>query len=136
MNTALRQSLEGENKVRTGLRKRNISVFDIVNVLIMLFITITILYPFLYVLKQSFLDPMVSSTTSLNLIPDSFTLKSYNRVLTNQWIGFGFINTITRVIACYPVDACSDAACSLSAFQEVLSKPHLLDRHFDFYHVF
>jgi ABC-type glycerol-3-phosphate transport system permease component len=76
-----------------GLYK-SISIFNLVNIFIMVSLSITILYPFLYVLKQSFLDSTVSSTISLSLVPDSFSLSSYERVLTNTWIGYGFINTI------------------------------------------
>ncbi len=54
-------------------RAKRISIFECLNTLIMVCISVAILTRFC-MSQQSFLDSNVSNTISLGLIPDSFTL--------------------------------------------------------------
>ena len=85
MNKALVQ----ENR-RSGRRKKwdygipsvGSKVFDVVNVLFMLFLMIITLYPFLYVLFASLSNPLkLYSHSGLLLHPLGFSLKGYQFVL-------------------------------------------------------
>lgn len=83
-------------------RLKRAGLFDLINVLIMLFIAISILYPVLYVVKQSFAGSQ-SPAISISLIPEEISMANYEKVINNQYVGYGFINTILRVIVGTPL---------------------------------
>lgn len=70
-------------------------VFDIFNIILMLLVCATMVYPFLYLFAMSFGN---SATMGLNLIPDEFDLSAYERVFRNEYIISGFGNTIVRTV--------------------------------------
>ena len=70
--------------------------FDVFNVIFMALFCFTILYPFLYLTKQSLSSGFGIPT--LSLIPDNFSLLSYGKVFANEYIKNGFVNTISRTV--------------------------------------
>ncbi|WP_129724922.1 carbohydrate ABC transporter permease [Xylanivirga thermophila] len=82
------------NKRTTGEK-----VFDVINVIIMILLMISCLYPMLYVLFASISDPKIlSQHRGILLKPLGFTLKGYDLVFSNPNISSGYINTIFYVI--------------------------------------
>lgn len=75
-------------------------VFDALNVMLMIFIIIVTLYPFLYVVFASLSDPasMVAHSGILLGPVGGVTLSSYEMVLSNSSIGTGYCNTVFLVI--------------------------------------
>lgn len=76
-------------------KSKSDAIFDILNILIMLLICLTTLYPFLYLIAMSFGN---SATMGLNLIPDEWNLSAYRQVLKNHYIVSGFLNTIIKTL--------------------------------------
>lgn len=70
-------------------------VFDVFSVIFMLFICFVTLYPFLYILSQSLGG---SAIANMGLIPRSFSMAAYKKVLTTDFILTGFYNTVIRTI--------------------------------------
>ena len=108
-------------------------VFDVVNVLFMLFLMIITLYPFLYVLFASLSNPLkLYSHTGLLLHPLGFSLKGYQFVLNYRSIWTGYL--VTLFLATVGT-ACTLIASLLFAF--VLSKKDsMLHSFFTFAAVF
>jgi putative aldouronate transport system permease protein len=77
--------------------------FDVINVLFMVAVCASILYPFLYVLKQSFTGGESFADVSLSLIPNNLDINAYKKVLRNEYIGYGFLNTIKRTLVGTPL---------------------------------
>lgn len=84
------------------VEKRSISehIFDTFNVVLMLFIIVVTMYPFIYVLFASLSDPaaMVAHSGILLKPAGQPTLASYGMVLSNSSIGSGYRNTLFLVI--------------------------------------
>lgn len=74
--------------------------FDALNVVLMLFIMVVTLYPFIYVLFASLSDPaaMVAHSGILLRPVGDATLDSYGMVLSNSSIGSGYRNTLFLVV--------------------------------------
>lgn len=82
------------NKPTAGER-----TFDIVNYLFLGLLSITTLYPFLYVLFASLSDPSsILQARGLLLAPSGFSLEAYKRVFDNPMIPQGYLNTLFYVI--------------------------------------
>ena len=88
------------SRARHGLNR--ITGFDILNYGFMLGLLVLILYPCLYVVKQSF-EGGAAPSLSLSLIPQAPGLENYRKVFINQYIGYGFINTLRRLIIGTPL---------------------------------
>jgi len=75
-------------------------IFDFFNIIIMLFVIVCTLYPFLYVIMASFSDPNALSTyTGLLLWPiKPYTLEAYKAVFSMPLIVSGFKNTLFVLI--------------------------------------
>lgn len=84
------------------VRRRSVSehIFDTLNVILMLFIIVVTLYPFLYVLFASLSDPatMVAHRGMLLAPTGGITLSSYKMVLSNRSILTGYGNTLFLVV--------------------------------------
>lgn len=84
------------------VKKRTVGehIFDTLNVVLMLFIVVATLYPFLYVLFASLSDPaaMVAHRGILLAPVGSVTLSSYKMVLSNRSILTGYGNTLFLVV--------------------------------------
>jgi putative aldouronate transport system permease protein len=73
--------------------------FNIINVIVMLFLVILTLYPMLYVLFASLSKPNeYMAHQGILLRPLGFTLGSYKAVLKNPMIAIGYRNTIFVVV--------------------------------------
>jgi putative aldouronate transport system permease protein len=77
--------------------------FDLVNGLVMVAVCVSVLYPFLYVLKQSFTGGESFADISLSLIPRGVDIQAYTKVLNNEYIGYGFLNTLKRTLVGTPL---------------------------------
>ena len=74
-------------------------VFELLNGLLMVFLMVITLYPFLYVLFASFSDPNeFLAHGGMLLYPLNPTLESYKAVLNNPNIFIGYGNTIFIVV--------------------------------------
>ena len=77
-------------------------VFDTVNVIIILLITLIMIYPMWYVLIVSFASPEEAVRGSLYFWPSTFTTEAYVKVFEEKkiWIGYGntIIYTVTHTI--------------------------------------
>lgn len=71
--------------------------FSLINALFMLLICATMLYPFLYLISVAISTENVPMT-KIYLIPPEVTLNNIKQVLKNEYILYGFRNTIVRTI--------------------------------------
>ena len=81
---------------------KSAGAFDAFIWVFMAFIVVVILYPCLYVLKQSFVGSAAPSI-SFSLIPDDPSLENYRKVFINQYIASGFVTTMTRLVIGTPL---------------------------------
>jgi putative aldouronate transport system permease protein len=72
-------------------------IFDVLNTLFMIALCVTTIYPFLYLLSLSFSTGDVP-LTQIHLIPPEWTLANYKKVLTNEFVLGGFVNTVVRTV--------------------------------------
>ena len=90
--------MSGKRKSGTAIREGGWSAaFDILNTVVMLFLCLSILLPFWFLLVQS-LDGYARSANGFYLWPQQFTLKFYRKVLASRYIWMGYGNTIYRVV--------------------------------------
>jgi putative aldouronate transport system permease protein len=85
-------------------------VFDFFLYVLLLFICVVTIYPFLYVLFSSFSDPVIKAQAGpILLVPQGFTTQAYERVMRtlDVWIGFrnSFIYVILGTIVCVVLTA-------------------------------
>ncbi len=80
-----------------NLKTRGEKIFDVFNILFMILICFTMLYPFLYLLARSFSSPEASNL-SYSIIPQGFTMENYGKVMGNTDIATGFKNSIIRTV--------------------------------------
>jgi putative aldouronate transport system permease protein len=75
------------------------TAFDVANVLLLTFAVVVTLYPILYVAFASISDPIeMMKYRGILLAPRGFDLQSYERVITNPMVGYGYRNTLFVVI--------------------------------------
>jgi putative aldouronate transport system permease protein len=70
--------------------------FDMVNHLLMFFLALAMLYPFLNVLALSFNDALDTVRGGITVWPRKFTLENYREVFRSQTILIGFRNSVLR----------------------------------------
>lgn len=73
---------------------RGDKLFDALNLLLMLLVLITILYPLWFVVIASFSDPMKVASGELLLLPTGITFEGYRMILRDPMIVTGYRNTI------------------------------------------
>ncbi|MBD2844032.1 carbohydrate ABC transporter permease [Paenibacillus sp. IB182496] len=73
-------------------------IFQYSNAVLFVIISIVMLYPFWYVVMFSLSDPSNVSVNNLYLLPNGFTLASYQNVLKSPLIFSGFANTLIITI--------------------------------------
>ncbi|WP_081823926.1 carbohydrate ABC transporter permease [Paenibacillus sp. UNC451MF] len=81
-------------KIKTFMLSR---MFDTGNYTFMILLCVATVYPFLFLLSLSF-SPGDISFSQIHLIPPKFTLSNYEKVLTNEFIASGFVNTLIRTV--------------------------------------
>ena len=73
-------------------------VFEVFNVLIMLFMIIICTYPFLYIAFASFSEPTkLMSFNGMLWKPLGFSLDAYKEVMKNKMVGITYLNTLLYV---------------------------------------
>ena len=60
--------------------------------------SISVLYPFWFLLVDSFSSPQASTTTGFNLWPKEFSLEPYREVFGQRAVGLAYFNTIFRTV--------------------------------------
>ena len=78
--------------------KKKLTAFDLINGLFMVLITITMIYPFWYVLCYSLSDMGMTGGNQLLIWPRGFSLDSYQVAFSNATILHGFLISTLRSI--------------------------------------
>lgn len=73
-------------------------VFDAINTLLLVLITVIVLYPLVFVLSASISDPSVVARGQLWLLPKGINFAGYERVFQNKEILTGYMNTIVYTL--------------------------------------
>ncbi len=71
-------------------------IFEAVNILLLLLLAFSTLYPFLYTLTLSLSTPAAAKLPGLHLFPTEVTLSSYLKVINRAGLADAFINTLVR----------------------------------------
>ena len=81
-------------------RKKSIpeKIFDTFNILILLLIAFTCVYPFIYVLSISLSTAAEASREGFHLYPKDISFAAYKMVLSNPDIVRGFFNSVLRTV--------------------------------------
>ena len=106
-------------------RKRKIEVFSVINGLLLLLITFSTLYPFLYTVSISLSSAAEASRIGFHLYPSDISLTAYSMVFKNKNILTGYGNTIFRTVL-----GTIGTLAVTSTFAYALSKPYLPFRKF------
>jgi putative aldouronate transport system permease protein len=72
-------------------------LFDIVNITILIFISLTFIYPFIHVAVLSLSTPEAAAIGGFKLIPKQIVFNSYEKVLRSPNVWRGYMNTIIIV---------------------------------------
>jgi len=80
--------------MRKMKKKKNISLFDVINVLIMVAVGIIMLYPIIYVISVSFSETIYIVQNKVTIFPRGFNLDAYKMILKDQRIPRSYLNTI------------------------------------------
>ena len=80
------------------VKKRRVSLFDILNTIFMVALAFVFLYPFWQTLVISFSTPEYASSLGVKLFPPEVTLDSYKSVFRTGSIWVGYANTLFRTI--------------------------------------
>ncbi|MHA6484996.1 carbohydrate ABC transporter permease [Paenibacillus sp. strain BS8-2] len=78
--------------------KKKISIFDVVNVIIMLVVVVVTLYPFWYMISVSLSGELAVMQGKVSLWPVDFTLGWYETVFADPRIGTGYRNTLLYAV--------------------------------------
>ncbi len=73
--------------------------FDAINILIMLFILVVVLYPVLNIIATSLSGSRFVSMGSVTIWPQGFSLKAYEGIFNDHFIFTGYLNSIVYAIA-------------------------------------
>lgn len=73
-------------------------IFDSVKILLLLFLCIITLYPFINTLAVAFNEPMDTLRGGITLLPRKFTLTNFKDILKDEFIGLAFINSTMRTV--------------------------------------
>lgn len=92
-NRSLHSSAAGRQRMSSGDRR----FYTIVNI-ILIFLTIIVLYPLLYILASSFSSASAVSQGKVFLWPVEFSLEGYKRVFEYERVWIGYRNTIFYTI--------------------------------------
>jgi len=76
------------------MKKKKISVFDVIVGTMAIVLLLIVGYPLILVLSNSFSDPAIVASGQVLLLPKGFTLEGYKAVFEDKSIVTGYINTI------------------------------------------
>jgi putative aldouronate transport system permease protein len=100
-------------------------VFQFFNVVILLSIIFLTLYPFLFVVAQSFSSESYVYAGKITFYPRGFTTQTYREVMGEKYFWLGYKNTIV-----YTVSATAISLFMTTIFAYALSKKRLVGRKF------
>lgn len=69
-------------------------VFQVINLILMIFICAVMLYPFLYLIAQSFSSSTAIMSGEVGIIPKDFSLETYTYILSKGQFVPNYVNTI------------------------------------------
>lgn len=72
--------------------------FDVINVVIMLFILVVVLYPILHIIATSLSDARHISAGSITIWPKGFNIEAYTTVFQDPYIYKGYLNSIIYAV--------------------------------------
>lgn len=104
-------------KVKGSLGDR---IFLYIVYALVIFITLIVLYPLIYVISCSFSNPTAVSGGKVWLLPVDFTLTGYKRVFQEKTIITGYINTIFYTIAGTVINLIVTVPCGYSLSRKTL----------------
>lgn len=73
---------------------RKITLFDFLNVVLMLFIGIIMLYPIVYIVAVSFSDSYYIAQNKITFFPRGFNIDAYKMIFVNNKIPRAYLNTL------------------------------------------
>lgn len=76
------------------LKSNQFNLFDIINTLIMLFVIIITVYPFIRIISSSISDPLLVMQNKISIIPKGITFGNYRILFSNNSIVLSYWNTI------------------------------------------
>jgi len=101
-------------------------IFNVINAIFLVILSILCLYPMLYVFFASISDPIkIMSHRGLLFFPKGFSLGSYGLVFRNKMITTGYINTLIYVTAGTAINMFMTITCAYS-----LSRKNVLFKNF------
>ncbi len=74
------------------------NVFDYLNMLLMIFILVLSLYPFVFVVAGAFNEGTDYMRGGVYLLPRKFSLDNFTMVFHDKRLGIGFMNTVARTL--------------------------------------
>jgi putative aldouronate transport system permease protein len=81
-----------------SVKKKRISVFDVINILIMIFVVVITLYPFLYLTALSMSSEKYVYAGEITFYPKGFTLGTYKVLLKDNYFWTSYRNTIIYTV--------------------------------------
>ena len=87
-------------------------LFDVVNVSLLLILSFTMFYPFLYCLVLSLSSEAYASQGGFFLYPRSFDFTAYEAVFSKPHLLTGLMNSILRVLISVPISVFFTALCA------------------------
>ena len=113
-------------------RHQRAGAFDIVNVILMAFLTVIFVYPLWHCLALSFGNVAYSNQLGFRFFPlgEYFSLASYRKVLTDPAIATGYLNTVFRVAVGVPLTLLVTYMAAYSMAREKLPLYRLLVIYF------
>lgn len=85
--------------MQAAKKKKRITLFDAVNMLLLLAIALICIYPIYYTVIASFSDYQAVATGQVGLFPVGFQLTAYRAILENDSIWRGYVNTIFYTVS-------------------------------------
>lgn len=79
--------------------KRKITIFDVINTVVLLFIAFITFYPVLYIISVSFSDTTSIVQNKIRFFPKGFNLQAYKFILEDIRIPRAYLNTIIYTAA-------------------------------------
>lgn len=79
-------------------RSRGEAAFDTVNLVVLVLLAFTTLYPFINIFNLSLSTPAEALKSNFHLFPKDASLYGYAQILKNDYIYIGYSNTLIRTI--------------------------------------
>lgn len=78
--------------------KKRMTLFDVINIILLVFLCISVLYPVWNQIVLSFTDSSVTGGLGISLWPEEFSLDAYKYIFEYGNVGRAYVNTIIRTI--------------------------------------